>query len=155
MIVKTIIDEDFSNYRKPSMLIGMPRCTMKCGEELCQNNPWLKQPDIKMNTRGLIERYLDNHLTCAIVFSGLDPIDTFDDLWFFLAVLRNTYRCNDDVVIYTGYTKCEITDKVELLKQFPNIIIKFGRYVPGQKSHYDDVLGVDLASDNQYAERIS
>ena len=155
MIVKTIIDEDLSNYKKPSMFICTPRCTMKCGEELCQNNPWLNQPDIRMSTRGLIERYLDNHLTCAIVFSGLDPIDTFDDLWFFLSVLRNTYRCNDDVVIYTGYTKCEITDKVEYLKQFSNIIIKFGRYVPGQKPHYDDVLGVDLASDNQYAEKIS
>ena len=37
---------------------------------------------------------------------------------------------------------------------FTNIIIKFGRYIPNQKPHYDEVLGVNLASDNQYAERI-
>lgn len=155
MIIKKIIDEDFSNYKKPSMLIAMPRCTMKCGEELCQNSPWLKQPDIKINNRELVERYLNNNLTHAIVFGGLDPIDTFDDLWWFISILRASYRCNDDIVIYTGYNKDEILDKVEMFKQFPNIIIKFGRYIPGQQPHYDEVLGVNLASDNQYAEKIS
>lgn len=137
------------------MLIAMPRCTMKCGEELCQNSPWLKQPDIKINNRELVERYLNNNLTHAIVFGGLDPIDTFDDLWWFISILRASYRCNDDIVIYTGYNKDEILDKVEMFKQFPNIIIKFGRYIPGQQPHYDEVLGVKLASDNQYAEKIS
>ena len=155
MIIKKIIDEDFSNYKKPSMLIAMPRCTMKCGEELCQNSPWLKQPDIKINNRELVGRYLNNNLTHAIVFGGLDPIDTFDDLWWFISILRASYRCNDDIVIYTGYNKDEILDKVEMFKQFPNIIIKFGRYIPGQQPHYDEVLGVKLASDNQYAEKIS
>lgn len=155
MVIKAIVDEDFNNYKKPSMFICTPRCTMKCGEELCQNSPWLKQPDIDMNFRELVERYLNNNLTHAIVFGGLDPIDTFDDLWYFLAILRNSYRCNDDVVIYTGYTKCEIADKVKILKEFPNIIIKYGRYIPNQKPHYDEILGVDLASDNQYAERIN
>ena len=41
------------------------------------------------------------------------------------------------------------------LKQFPNIIIKFGRFIPNQQSHYDEVLGINLASDNQYAKKIS
>ena len=37
---------------------------------------------------------------------------------------------------------------------FKNIIIKFGRYVPNQKEHYDEILGINLASSNQYAEVI-
>jgi hypothetical protein len=41
------------------------------------------------------------------------------------------------------------------LCQFSNIIIKFGRFRPGQEPHYDEVLGVKLASDNQYAKRVS
>ena len=45
--------------------------------------------------------------------------------------------------------------KINILKQYPNIIIKFGRFKPNQKSHYDDVLGVNLISDNQYGEKIS
>ena len=63
--------------------------------------------------------------------------------------------CNDEFVIYTGYNKNEISSQIEVLKQFKNIIVKFGRYVPGQEKHFDDVLGVYLASPNQRAERIS
>ena len=35
-----------------------------------------------------------------------------------------------------------------------NIIIKFGRFIPNRPSRYDEVLGVELASDNQFAKRI-
>ena len=49
----------------------------------------------------------------------------------------------------------EIIDQVEKLMDFKNIIIKFGRYIPDRPSKFDEVLGVTLASDNQYAERIS
>ena len=42
-----------------------------------------------------------------------------------------------------------------ILKKYSNIIIKFGRFIPNQKPHYDPVLGVELASDNQYGEKIS
>lgn len=161
MLVKIIIDEDFNDYKKPSMFIASARCTMKCGEQYCQNNPLLKQPDIEVDDDEIIQRYLDNNLTQAIVFGGLDVMDTLSDLWNFLTKLRRTYHCDDDVVIYTGYTKEELASKfpphlnLYALKIFRNIIIKFGRYIPGQQPHYDEVLGVDLASDNQYAERIS
>jgi len=40
------------------------------------------------------------------------------------------------------------------LKDFDNIIIKYGRFIPGQEKHYDEILGVYLASNNQYAERL-
>ena len=71
----------------------------------------------------------------------------------FITQLR--VECLDDVVIYTGYNKEEIIDKVLVLSQFKNIIIKFGRYIPGQEKHYDNILGVYLAANNQYAEKIS
>ena len=61
----------------------------------------------------------------------------------------------DDIVIYTGYKKCEIENQLHQLKQFSNIIVKFGRYIPMQPPIYDEVLGVELASPNQYAERIN
>lgn len=154
MIVKAIINEDFTDYKKPSMFIACPRCNMKCGAEYCQNNPLLKESDYDIDDDKIIKDYLDNNLTQAIVFGGLEPMDS-KDLWFFILKLRREYHCYDDIVIYTGYTKCEILDKVTLLKEVPNIIIKFGRYIPNQTPHYDEVLGVNLASDNQYAEKIS
>ena len=48
-----------------------------------------------------------------------------------------------------------IQGKIEELKKFPNIIVKFGRYKPGQEPHEDEVLGVNLANSEQYAKRIS
>jgi hypothetical protein len=38
---------------------------------------------------------------------------------------------------------------------FDNIIVKFGRFIPDDEKRFDEVLGVELASHNQYAEVIS
>lgn len=154
MIVKTILNEDFNDYKKPAMFLATSRCTMKCGEALCQNNHLLQRADKTINNGEILKRYLDNNLTQAFVLGGLDPFDTWEDTQDFVHVVRSV-GIKDDIVIYTGYTKCEIADKIEWLRKFPNIIVKFGRYVPNQHPHYDEVLGVDLASDNQYAEKIS
>ncbi len=66
---------------------------------------------------------------------------------------------NDDIVIYTGYTEEEVVTNFKnyflLLQKYPNIIIKFGRFIPDQKAHFDEVLGVNLRSNNQYAKKIS
>jgi hypothetical protein len=62
---------------------------------------------------------------------------------------------NDPIIIWTGYNENEIEHLVQILKHYKNIIIKFGRYIPDQKPHYDEILGVNLASDNQYAEVIT
>ena len=61
----------------------------------------------------------------------------------------------DDIVIYTGYYDYEIAkDRLQNLLGLQNIIVKFGRYIPDTDQRYDEVLGVILASDNQYAERL-
>lgn len=154
MIIKGVIDEDFANYKKPSMLISAPCCTMKCGAEYCQNHPLLKKPDTIITAYKLAKRYLQNNLTHAVVFGGLEPMDTFGDILDFVRTLR-LMECKDDIVIYTGYNKEEISTQLMFLKYYSNIIIKFGRYIPGQQPHYDEVLGVYLASDNQYGEKVS
>lgn len=161
MIIKTIVDEDFINYKQPSMYIGTAYCNGKCCREagipmsVCQNDEWRKTATVAMADKDIVERYLSNDITSAICFAGLEPFEQFDEMLALISMLRNDYQCTDTVVIYTGYNKDEIKKETEVLRQFPNIIIKFGRFVPSQAKHYDAVLGVNLASDNQYAERIS
>lgn len=162
MRVKTIVDEDFVNYQKPSMFIGTISCGGKCCIEggfplsVCQNDGWRGNAPIDIRDRVIIERYLHNGISRAIVFGGLEPMEQSDELFEFIDMLRNSYKCDDDVVIYTGYNREEISSIVErLAHRFNNIIIKFGRYIPNMKSRFDEVLGVELASDNQYAVRIS
>lgn len=154
MKIKGLISEDFVNYKKPAMTIMFPHCNgFKCGAEYCQNSPLLKAEDIEMDYSNIVIRYLNNPITESVVMQGLEPFDSWDDLIGLVDCLRRS--TNDDIVIYTGYYKEEITDRIALLSKYKNIIIKYGRYIPNQEKHYDEVLGVYLASSNQYAERIS
>lgn len=153
MKIKGLITEDFVNYKKASMTIIFPYCTFKCGKDYCQNSSLAKTPIIEISVDDLVNRYINNPITEAVVMQGLEPFDSWNDLKEFVQKLRE-YN-NDDIVIYTGYNKDEVSKYIEELSVYPNIIIKFGRYIPNQDRHYDDVLGVHLISNNQYAERIS
>ena len=178
-----VIDEDWINYKVCSMILEFPYCSFKCGANLCQNSELAHAPLIEVDPIQLAYRYISNPITEAIVCQGLEPIDSIDELCEFIHELRCNFMCHDDVVIYTGYTKEELenmtitsfeyskdinnhpTTKLPIstsvesvltkLENYDNIIIKYGRYIPDQPSHYDDVLGVILVSDNQFAERIS
>ena len=161
MRVKTVVDEDFTNYKKASMFVGTISCGGKCCTEaglplsVCQNDGWRSCAPIVISDRQLCQRYLGNPMTKAVVFGGLEPMEQFGELIRFLFMLRRVFGCSDDVVIYTGYDKAEIQEQVERLKEYENIIIKFGRYRPNESAHLDETLGVCLASDNQYAGKIS
>ncbi len=157
MIVKDIITEDFVNYKKPCMTIGFPHCSFKCekdcGIQCCQNSALANAPDIQISIDRIVELYVNNPITQAICCQGLEPFDDFIDLYGLIKQFRK--HTQDDVVIYTGYTKDEISEHIKYLKaNFTNIIVKFGRYIPNQQSHYDEVLGVMLASDNQKGVKI-
>ena len=156
IILKGIIDEDFVNYRVPSMTLMFPKCSFKCeiGKAVCQNSALASEPDISINIDKLCERYINNPITEAVCCQGLEPMDSYEELEEFISTLRNKYNCMDDVVIYSGYTKEELKDIIPHLSAFHNIIIKYGRYLVGHEKHFDDVLGVYLISDNQYAERL-
>lgn len=153
MKIKGLISEDFVNYKKPAMTIMFPHCSFKCGEGYCQNSPLVTAENIELDISDIVIRYLNNPITESVIMQGLEPFDSWNDL----IELVDCLRCstNDDIVIYTGFNKEEIADKICLLTKYKNIIIKFGRYIPNQEKHYDEVLGVYLASLNQYAERIS
>lgn len=173
MIIKEIRDEDFTSYKKPSMVIGFPSCTFKCEREcgckgMCQNLALTTAPDIEIGYGHIVDRYLNNPITKAIIMAGLEPFDSASNLVGLITAFRK--HTDDDIVIYTGYTKEEVRDMqyttyyswgkqsysyLGEIAKHPNIIIKYGRYKPNEKPHYDTVLGVKLASSNQYAERIS
>lgn len=161
MRVKTIKTEWFQDYKKPSMFIGTISCGGKCCIEnglplsVCQNDGWRGSAPINIQDNLIADMYLKDHITQAIIFGGLEPMEQFDELMELIKALRADFNCHDDIVIYTGYNRDEIEKQVVQLQKFDNIIVKFGRYIPKRTSRFDEVLGVTLASDNQYAERIS
>lgn len=170
MLIKGLIDEDFANYRKPSMYIAFPKCSFKCDKEagcsICQNSSLAHEKDIDISYVEIVNRYINNDITKAVIMSGLEPFDSWQNLLRLIEFFRQ--QTDDDIVIYTGYTEEELSDKLLYMKKtdeyliaqgrvpiYKNIIIKFGRFIPNQEKHYDKVLGVELASPNQYARRIS
>ena len=157
MLIKNLIDEDFVNYKKPSMFIGFSKCNFKCdkecGKNVCQNSELALAPTIEIDDEEVIQRYISNPITEAIVFGGLEPFDDFNDLFAFIADFRDYSK--DDIVIYTGYYPEEVPSYLDLLSaNYKNIIIKFGRFIPDKPHRFDELLGVDLSSDNQYAKRL-
>ncbi len=160
MHIKGIVAEDFTNYKKPSMFIITCYCDFKCCTEqnvdvgVCQNAP-LAQAEIKnIPVASIYEQYVNNPITKAIVLGGMEPmsqIEEIDDLiWYFRR--RNV---NDPFIIYTGYYPEEIKEPLDKLRKYDNIIIKYGRFLLNKPSRYDEVLGITLASDNQFAEVLS
>ena len=170
MKIINIIDEDLVNYKVCSMYVVFPNCSFKCdkecGKNVCQNSPLISAPVLEIGTAEICERYKDNSLSHALVLAGLEPFDSPYDLLSLIDCFRNKYEIKDDIIIYTGYTEEELAEgnssysKVlkslyENVLGYKNIIIKFGRYIPNDAPHFDEVLGVNLASNNQYAKKVS
>lgn len=161
MLVKAVKTERYQDYKYPCMFIACHSCSFKCDKEcrmrVCQNSALAKSPDIEVSTDYLIDKYINNPITRAVVFGGLEPFDDINDVIAVISKLREI-GIEDDVVIYTGYTKAEVIeeykDAYKKLSSYQNIIIKYGRYIPNKSKHYDEVLGVYLSSTNQYAERL-
>lgn len=156
ILLKGIIWEDIVNYKKISMTLMFPKCDFKCdkenGVQLCQNWKLAAAPEQTVLVNDLMNNYKSNPLTEAIVIQGLEPFDSPIDLYTVSAALSE-FNITDDLVIYTGYYRNEVKSKLKPLFGIPGrLIIKWGRYIPNQKPHYDEVLGVNLASDNQYGE---
>ena len=100
MKIKGLIDEDIVNYKKTSMFISTYTCSFKCdkecGQAVCQNLPLVSQPTLEIDNKRLIQRYLANPITKAVVIGGLEPFDDTLDLINFIFDFRScciSYGC--------------------------------------------------------------
>lgn len=176
MRIKNLIDEDFANYKKPSLFIGCGECDFKCdrecGKAVCQNSALAKAPSISVYEGEIIDRFFNNPITEAFVFGGLEPFysqETVDGLIHLMLeiIAQHGFRHYAepiDVVIYTGFYPDEVYDYLkEIQKNIGtvyngkgiNVIIKFGRFIPDDEPRFDNLLGVELASSNQYAMELA
>lgn len=173
MRLKAVKPDDFTNYKDPegwsSLFIGMGTCDWKCciaagiPVETCQNSELAQAPIVELKAADLLKRYAWE--SGSVVVGGLEPFNDMESLKELATAYRdfvsylNSETELDKLVIYTGYNPDEVINRVEeiynIVKGKLTLIVKFGRFVPGQKPHFDDVLGVELVSDNQFAKRIT
>ena len=166
MHVRKLLTERFQDYKLPNLYLAACWCDWKCCIErqtdisLCQNSPIANLPVQDVPDNDILDAYEADPITQAIVIAGLEPVMQIYEVVSLIRRARER-KIHTDFVIYTGYTKeevrfCGVLDLLTpLCGDGITIIIKYGRYVPGQQPHFDAVLGVDLASDNQYAEYLS
>lgn len=159
MRVKAVVNERFQDYRKPSLFVATAMCDWKCCMEagrkpaMCQNSAIAKLPTVEISEDEIFLRYISDPITQAIVIGGLEPLLQQDEVLSLIQYFRE-HGCHDDIIIYTGYYRHEVLPFIDNVAKFENIIMKFGRFIPYRNKRFDTVLGVELASDNQYAERI-
>ena len=161
MRVRKLLTERFQDYKVPSMYLGTCFCDWKCCPDkpyVCQNNPIANLPVTDIPDDEILDTYLSDPITEAIIIAGLEPLLQIREVCNLIrrAVERDI---RTTFVIYTGYTVCEAR-RIGFFDELKttgygngvNIVVKYGRYVPNQQPHFDETLGVELASDNQYAE---
>lgn len=142
------------------MFIISSVCNWKCCIEqgldisVCQNSSIIKQKTLDISPEIIYNMFVSNPITDAIVIGGLEPIDQIDEVIEVIDYFRKN-NDNSPFIIYTGYYPKEIQNSLNRLKNYNNIIVKFGRFIPNRQRRYDEVLGIELISDNQYAEVIS
>ena len=154
MRCKGIVIDDFVNYKYPSMFLSVGTCDFKCARDgnfdksVCQNSSLAQAEEIEYDNEKLIDWFISNPITKAVVIGGMEPLTRIDEVVEFISDFRA--KSQADIVIYTGYYPYEILEDIRLLAGFGNIIFKFGRYIPDREKRLDPVLGVELSSDNQY-----
>lgn len=160
MKILDLIETDFVNYKVPCMTVMFPYCTFKCnkdaGKVVCHNYEFKNSKLVDISCDEIVERYIGNPLSEALVMQGLEPFDSFDELYSLIYKFAEASK--DDIVIYTGYNEEEIEDQIKDLCNIiesNKLIIKFGRFIPDDKPVFDEVLGVELQSSNQYAKVIT
>ena len=159
--LKGIIWEDMVNYKKICTTLMFPKCNFKCDKEsgiqLCQNRGLAATPSQWHNIDDIMDIYMHTYLSEAIVLQGLEPLDSPIDCYIVAAALQR-WKINNDLIIYTGYNPHEnnVDNIIKTISSLVpgTLIVKWGRYIPNQEKHFDPILGVYLASDNQYAEII-
>ena len=126
MKIKSILDEDFVNYKVPSMYIAFPFCSFKCekdcGMQCCQNSTLAKSKIVECEDDSLIQRYLRNPITKAIVCCGLEPFDSWEDLYALISTQRDHIdtllkiikRLQEDMILSL---ECDDEDRVEIIKE--------------------------------------
>ena len=121
--------EVFQDYKKSALLLCCVSCDWKCCREAGISN------------------------TDAIIFGGLEPLLQIEEVCGLIEYLRE-HNVKKDILIYTGYYLEEIDKSIiERLKKH-HVILKCGRYIPNRPQKFDKILGITLASDNQYGVQL-
>ena len=86
MRIKTVVNERFQDYKKPSLFVATAMCDWKCCSEagrrqaMCQNSPIAQLPTVDISEEEIFLRYTSDPITQAVVIGGLEPLLQQDEV---------------------------------------------------------------------------
>ena len=78
----------------------------------CQNSRLANSPNIEIDIKSLVLRYVSNYYTDSVVRGGLEPMDSWDDLYAFIKALRIV---TDDDVFNASFDNYKIEGMTAVL----------------------------------------
>lgn len=156
--------DDTTDYKYTSLQLVFPKCSGKC--EGCQNSRLFGKTPNVYKLSDIVDLWNSLNTHKAVVCVGLEPFDSFYELYDIFFSLLKLSNKDFDFVIYTGYEYHEIENHVNSLKYAYNIssmdnknnvnlIIKYGRYDKNDchGPYYSSILGVRLSTCNQHVDK--
>ena len=142
--------EVYNDYKEVGILLASPVCHNNCKN--CQNSHLKNREPNTYCVEDLINEIKNNKFVKSVIFGGLDCFDSFDETLNFISKFREI--SNEDIVLYTGKTENMLIDKLNILKKYENIYVKFGEYLENSEKIFDEIGGIWLASSNQYFKKL-
>lgn len=155
--VKDVV-EVFQDYKKSALLFCTCFCDWKCcieagiSKDICQNHKIANQREVNLPFEKALNM-VKFSITDSIIFGGLEPILQAEEVCSLIEYLRNK-GITKDILIYTGYYIEEIEESVLQRLKNCHVILKCGRFKPDRPKKFDEILGITLASDNQYGVQL-
>lgn len=157
--LRIIKEEVFQDYKEPCLFLGYAFCDWKCCKDMgvhksfCQNSALAQAPIEEYTYDEIIDRFMNNPITRAIMLAGLEPFWKQEQETLGLIKAIRARLPHTVIIIYTGYYKEEMSEEViKTITDVGRVIVKWGRYNKDLPSRYDETLEIQLASSNQYAE---
>lgn len=111
------------------------------------------QKTIDVDDERIYEIFSENPITKCVVIGGLEPMIQMNEIVALIKLFREK-GCECRFIIYTGYVPNELVKEVDILSNLGAITVKFGRYNPLLPPVFDNTLGVELVSNNQFAVQL-
>jgi pyruvate-formate lyase-activating enzyme len=147
---KSITHERVEDAPFVGALICAVSCSIGCKD--CFNESVKQEPNRCSYIPNILDEIQANPFNEGVILAGLEWSSQPKEL---IALVKEATKRHLPIIIYTGYTSDQFIRRVPRIKEFPNVLIKYGSFNQNLRSFEHKEYGVNLASTNQHIQKIS
>jgi len=134
--------------------VGALVCALDCniGCKGCFNQSLKEAPIFYKKADEIMDEIMSNPFNEGVILAGLEWSLQPTEL---LALVKSATVRNMPVIVYTGHDINTFLRRVPLIKQFTEVLVKYGAYDESKLSLTHEAYGIKLASTNQHIDSIA